>query len=1320
MSAPIFNRQAAVATALITLVIFLVLIAFIQLTRYHGEKISGQILKDLISRKTNGVYQVDYKKIDISIWENDLIITDLLLAPTQSTEDSLKLKFEISVPKLELRLRSLFDVYSNKILSFESISIQDPKIQIQRLATDSIRNTFSLETGELYHIIDKYLVEFSIDSLDLHQASIAYTSKVYDPQLHFLFDHLDLQINNFLLDSISSKKIRLLGTENIFIKLTDQNFALADSIHSVHLDEIVVSTFKQSASVTNLSIKPNASLPAVNNTSNSYNILIPNLQFEGIDFAKAYLKNELTLESVTITQPIIHLTKASGFTGSFEDNRITKMFRSVFDLVRIRQLHLADAMISARFFLKDKEQHIESNHTSLIIEDFTIDSTNYLSDSPDQFFNHIQINALTHEFMLSDSSHLIAFDEFNCSSKDSILYVKNLQITPLNDHSEGFYDIRLPEIALEGLQVDALFSRNQIICKNLSTNGGQFKLRINPDKSKSSFDGLFQIEKIDSKDNSLELTGPFGSVISKNVQFKSHDFTLEIMDGKIASIKHYTELISIAETSIFSEKANIELGAARFTKDFRNLFLRQVSIDLPNQKTPATFEELKVFGFDPENLEQSHFIRFDSAFIKRPEIDLTIGKNQQQNPWMKNTSFEKLQFSNGNLHITDSTLFNISATNTSGLIKDFGFDTITSTYNLKVALNLDSLNLQNYEQASDLMVTNLRHEIENNDLSIAQLIYTTKSEETGFQAKGIKLFEFDILKALNEKQLKFDHGFWDSGVLNINDKTKKEENRLTKIPVQFEAFSAESFSFTINQPDLQISSPSSTFHFSDFQGSPIDPDFHISYCLDSLIFLQKSDSIHIKELEGDTKNRSHKLSDLHLQLDNNEFSIDSIAVAGFNHLDIIENDLLYLDKLSIYHPQFSINTSKDQKNLKIPLNLDISDFSILNAQLKINDFKINSINLTCNEISLAKDQTAFDLEDFQGLKIWGERLKIPLGESLFSGSIGKYQFNISDQSAVLNKVRLEPKYNRGEFQNHISVQQDWFDGIIQEISFKGLNFDSLLRSKHLIATQINIKELDLDTHRDKRLPPEPNLFKPLVQSSLRKIPNLFSIDTINIISGYVSHSEFSEKGERPGSIFFRNLNGSILNLTNDPDQIAKNAQTTFKAKGALMNTGDFMIMVKFDLKSDNDAFRFSGSLGKMDLTELNRYLQPTAYVLIRGGMCNSASFSFNGNNEYAMGEMKFLYDDLKISVLNQQTYDTKGLGASMKSFFANTFVVNTQNPHLFIERDGDIFHERNQEKSIFNFWGKALLSGVVSSIGATNNKKEIRKKNEEIRKSLDN
>ncbi len=267
--------------------------------------------------------------------------------------------------------------------------------------------------------------------------------------------------------------------------------------------------------------------------------------------------------------------------------------------------------------------------------------------------------------------------------------------------------------------------------------------------------------------------------------------------------------------------------------------------------------------------------------------------------------------------------------------------------------------------------------------------------------------------------------------------------------------------------------------------------------------------------------------------------------------------------------------------------------------------------------------------------------------------------------------------------------------------------------------EISIAGLKIDTHRDKRLPLPPDFEKPLPQQLIKNLPFMVDVKRVNVQGAYVSHSEFSPTGKLPGSIFFQNINGTIYNVTNKPASLTIDRIMKFESTGTMMQTGTFDMTVNFDLLDSSQFFYLKGHLKTMNLTELNRLLENTAHVQIRDGYNKYVHFDFEANHDYAIGTMKFYYNDLKIKVLSEDAESGTDLGSSIKSFFANTFVVDKKNPHLFFVREGHIFHHRDVTKGIFNYWAKALLSGVVSSIGAKNNKKEIKELNDETRRILD-
>jgi hypothetical protein len=240
----------------------------------------------------------------------------------------------------------------------------------------------------------------------------------------------------------------------------------------------------------------------------------------------------------------------------------------------------------------------------------------------------------------------------------------------------------------------------------------------------------------------------------------------------------------------------------------------------------------------------------------------------------------------------------------------------------------------------------------------------------------------------------------------------------------------------------------------------------------------------------------------------------------------------------------------------------------------------------------------------------------------------------------------------------------------------------------------------------------------LPQTNLKNLDLSFLIDTIKLNNGYLTYQEQVEKANTPGEVFMQDLNATIINATNDSVRILTHPTIDIAASAKIFGEGNLRANFQFNMVDSTNIHRYGVEVDALDLTEFNRIMIPNAAVRITGGYNERILMSAQANETYSYGEMKFYYEDLKIALLNRQTETTKGLGAVLGSFFANTFIIKSNNPTNFMLRKGDVFFERDEKKAIFNYWTKTFLSGVVSSIGAVNNKKKIRKMEAENLKAL--
>jgi hypothetical protein len=73
------------------------------------------------------------------------------------------------------------------------------------------------------------------------------------------------------------------------------------------------------------------------------------------------------------------------------------------------------------------------------------------------------------------------------------------------------------------------------------------------------------------------------------------------------------------------------------------------------------------------------------------------------------------------------------------------------------------------------------------------------------------------------------------------------------------------------------------------------------------------------------------------------------------------------------------------------------------------------------------------------------------------------------------------------------------------------------------------------------------------------------------------------------------------------------------------------------------------------------------------------------------------YEDFKISILNQNNDGAKR--AKLASFWANKMVLNSKFPKGNKATPISIYYERDIQRSIINYWWKALFTGTKESLG---------------------
>jgi len=300
-------------------------------------------------------------------------------------------------------------------------------------------------------------------------------------------------------------------------------------------------------------------------------------------------------------------------------------------------------------------------------------------------------------------------------------------------------------------------------------------------------------------------------------------------------------------------------------------------------------------------------------------------------------------------------------------------------------------------------------------------------------------------------------------------------------------------------------------------------------------------------------------------------------------------------------------------------------------------------------------------------------------------------FNLNSRDLSVEQFELIPLLDLHELPEAIGHEIDHFDISSQKINIRGIDVEKWFDSEIISFNAIELNDLAVEISRDKNHPDKPRTVDPLLNEQFANIEIETSIDSLLWKGGHLIYREMEEGQDKFGEILFDDIDIIFLGLQNrNPDEtIRASARTKF------MGLADFEIEFEFFLE-DNATQKINGSLGQMDLKELNTVLEPLAFVRVDEGDLNSMSFEFTATNKGAQGELLIVYDNLSIKILDEATLE-RTTKRDIVSFFANLIAIRSSNDGSD-PRKGEIEIEREEDRSMFTYWWHILRDGLMSSV----------------------
>lgn len=493
-------------------------------------------------------------------------------------------------------------------------------------------------------------------------------------------------------------------------------------------------------------------------------------------------------------------------------------------------------------------------------------------------------------------------------------------------------------------------------------------------------------------------------------------------------------------------------------------------------------------------------------------------------------------------------------------------------------------------------------------------------------------------------------------------------------------------------------------HVNIFTGSADISGIHI-----------QTDSLRWEEL------RHEKPESTPLRID---LKITSIAVRYFNWKRFWRNKEVSLSSIEFVHPELKLASVKDtvlERNPetdtltkamldRLPQMLAPHAKSLYIGTIEISNGKMtyrtihprgktyqqaDSIHWILSGLNIVSSDTS---ETGKALYADNILLTVHNYELWPPGSVYAYRFKTVSVMGQDSLIKMEgasvlPILSDEEFMQRFSkIRRPRLRAKADEVVIRKLNIFRALHKQEWTMESMAINGARISIYQNKNIPPQLN--KKLPNEIFRTIPMYLNIDTVVMRNGYILYTEVIEDGK--GLLEFDHMNGVIVNVTNDAQKMNDAHPARINVRCELMGAGLLDVSLNLPLLAQTFRCNYVANLGKMNMTYLNRLLTNKDHLRVDSGDSENIIARVNINGKNAQGTVEATYNNLKMSLLNEDDGKKKKLISAVANL-----LIRGKNDREIEGRPfkvGTVNYTRDPTDGFIRFLWRSAQSGMMETL----------------------
>ena len=1205
-------------------------------------------------------------EVDKAVFYN----TDTLTANTS---------YRFNVEKIKLNVNSFLPIIFKKQLIIDSLSLEDPDIIVTRLKpSDQPKKDFSIpqEMGKVYNSIRQALEILKVKRFQIDNAKFTLINKIHPEQQPLTITNIFFHINNIRIDSTGEDgKEKILFGENAVLRNRNQDIIFPDGRHRLSYSRFRINLKKRLVEFDSCTI----AATKTDSSASSFRVYFDSLFLTNIDFDTLYRYDVIKADSVYCVNPKFDLNVTLGKKSNKRAPapRLDKIIEQLTGDLQLGFVIVNNASINIGTVREDRPNAFSSDHNNFEIQGLTVDENAEHPLKVKSFAMAIR----NYENFFRDSSYTMEFDSilFN----DDRIFLSNFKLNQL-DHGKRINTFSMPQFQLKGLSWDELVFNRQLKADEATLYHPIIDYTFFENKQRKKKKGIFNkltdIGKMLEIDELNVVQGKINLKLKDNTQLHLQNATLSLKSSSLLDSKGMSTIDNSVNELLFSKGViqtkdlTIQLDNVHYTGKNKALLADKMQVH----------NKQKTIGASADNVSFTEILIDDSTGNiqatglqwKKADINITLPESPTKKPFSSYAVLKNITGNNTNLHIVTA------KRSVDAFIKTISFDRFLKRPGKEIEFE------NPFVEGKKLKM------IEGNSLLTIDDYRIADKKNSSFENIGYSRYN-----APDSVSIQIPHVSLTPDIYSIMHQATKLDNIEILNPLA---------KIKLSKQDSAVKGSTSLPHLDINKISIQQPDINFSRSTEK-------GTITLKWNGPSEKNNTLNL--INVSSDNKPVSKATIGNARFTL-----NHFLYIAKTGktfdagdgeISAELNNIKLIKDESNQKWNWESLVKSTSAKNfvmdslgknsGRLELYDANLENLSISSSSINSLKKITDQN-SSLQLKKFTGQYNNTNNHFAWFNAG-----FDENSKTFSADSFHYYPTQEREVFVANHPYQTDYLKVKTGKIILNGYDPNYYLKDSIIKVDALIIDDVVLDDYRDRRPPFHSGIIKPLPTKLIQKIPFKLSIDTIRLNNATSIYSEFNDKTLAVGSVPVTKMTVRFFPVKNydltDADTLK------IQANGYLMDSMWIRLRIRESYTDSLSGFLMTVRMRPHDLQILNPVFMPLSSIKIQSGYLDTLTMRAIGKDNFAYGEMKMHYHDLKIKFLNKGSEIKKGFLSGLKTFVANSFILRNKN----YRRTGRVFFIRNREKSMLNYIIKIPMSGIASSVGAKSNRKILRKYKKELR-----